>query len=322
LWLTRVSKFGYKIVQCLEEERMKLYTMIISFVLCVLLSSSYGAPLKVYFLGESSSQDDVWLYRVDCMRKTANEIGADFHVYFAEGDYQRHAQLLEEAVAQGAEAIISPLWDASPYTAAISKAIQQGVFVYGMLGIEPIRLLPNDVSEYCGYIDADWKAFGRQLAAIAMDWTQERMHILWPAETINSRYTLDAIDGFCTYFSDHGILIHVETIQVGFDAEQAASTIKKHLENNTKTTAIVTSGAIGQVVCPEAIRGIREGYMPSGINLELTDSSYHAILDVFATVKLDVAPSHRLVGLTQVNRSNLETVVPRGIIDLCKTFTR
>ena len=319
---------------------MRLYTMIISFVLCVLSASSYGAPLKMYFLGESSSQDDVWLYRVDCMRKAAHEIGADFHVCFAEGDYQRHAQLIEEAIAQGAEAIISPLWDGSPYKEAITRAVQQGVFVYGMLGMEPMHLLSEDVLESCGYVNADWKAFGRQLAAMAMDWVQEGMQILWPAETINSRYTLDAIDGFRDFFSERGMLIQMTVIEVGFDAKQAASTIKKHLEN-TEVAIIATSGAIaikaanravkefalvpgeiallGQVVCPEAVQGIREGFMPSGVNLELTDSSYYAILDAFATVKWGTAPSRRSVGLTQVNSSNLEAVVPKAIMDLCET---
>src|ERR1700733_14450617 len=109
---------------------MKRYAMMTGLALCVLSASSYGDPLKIVFLGESSSQDDVWLYRVECMRKAANEIGADFRVDFAEGDYQRHAQLIEEAVAQGAEAIISPLWDGILYKEAITRAIQQGVFVH------------------------------------------------------------------------------------------------------------------------------------------------------------------------------------------------
>jgi ABC-type sugar transport system substrate-binding protein len=315
---------------------MKLDAMMMKF-LCVLSVSGYSNPLKVHFLGESSSQDDVWLYRVECMRKAANEIGADFHMCFAEGDYHRHAQLIEEAVAQGAEAIISPLWDGIPYKEAITRAVQQGVFIYGMLGMEPMHLLSEDVSASFGYVNADWKVFGRQLAIIAMDWVQEGDQILWPAEITQSSYTLDAIDGFRDYFSEQAISVSVEIIEVGFEAEAASSTIKKHLENNTKVTTIATSGAIaikaanravkelglapgeialiGQVVCPEAVQGLKEGYMPSGVNLELSDSSYYAILDAFAVVKLGVAPSHRSVELVKVTKTNLEAVVPKAIVE-------
>jgi|SRR5579862_654778 len=315
---------------------MKRYAMMINLALCVLSVSSYGDPLKVHFLGESSSQDDVWLYRVECMRKAANELGADFHVCFAEGDYQRHAHLIDEAVTQGAEAIISPFWDSIPYKEAIIRAVQQGVFVYGMLGVEPMHPLSEDVSASFGYVNADWKAFGRQLAAIAVDWVQEGSQVLWPAETMNSSYILDAIAGFRNYFSELGMFIHMEIIEVGFESEMATSTIRKHIENNTKTAVIATSGAIaikaanravkelalvpgeivliGQVVCPDSVLGIREGFMPSGVNLELTDSSYYAILDAFAAVKLGAVPPHRSVGLTQVTKSNLEAVVPKALI--------
>jgi ABC-type sugar transport system substrate-binding protein len=310
--------------------------MMISFVLCILSASSYGDPLKVIFLGESSSQDDVWLYRVECMRKAANEIGADFHFDFAQGDYQRHAQLIEEAVVQGVDAIISPMWDGIPYKQALAGAVHQGVFVYGMLGVEPMRLLSEDISVSFGYVNADWKAFGRQLAEIAVDYVKEASRVLWPAEIMNSSYTLDAIAGFRDYFSEQGILIHLEAIEIGFEVETAISAIKKRLENNAKVAAIATSGAIaikaanravkelelapgeialiGQVVCPDSVQGIKEGFMPSGVNLELTDSSYYAILDAFAVVKLGAAPSHRSVGLTRVTKNNLESVVPKAII--------
>jgi ABC-type sugar transport system substrate-binding protein len=316
---------------------MKLYATMISLALCFLSASSYGDPLKVVFLGESSSQDDVWLYRVECMRKAASEIGADFRVDFAQGDYQRHAQLIKDAVAQGAEAIISPFWDNIPYQEAVTEAMQHGVFLYGMLGMEPMHLLSEDLSASFGYVNVDWNAFGRQLAAIAVDWAQDGDQVLWPTEAMNSSYTLDAIAGFHKYFSDLGMLIHMETIEVGFEAETATSTIKKHLENNKKVAIIATSGAIaikaanravkelklapeaialiGQVVCPDSVQGVREGFMPSGVNLELTDSSYYAILDAFAAVKLGAARPHRSVGLTQVTKSNLEAVVPKAIID-------
>jgi ABC-type sugar transport system substrate-binding protein len=270
------------------------------------------------------------------MRKAANEIGADFHVDFAQGDYQRHAQLIKDVVAQGAEAIISPFWDSIPYQEAIIEAMQDGVFLYGMLGMEPMHLLSEDLSAGFGYVNVDWNAFGKQLAAIAVDWAQDGDQVLWPTETMNSSYTLDAIAGFRNYFSEQGILIHMETIEVGFEAETATSIIKKHLENNKKVAVIATSGAIaikaanravkelkltpeetaliGQVVCPDSVQGIREGFMPSGVNLELTDSSYYAILDAFAAVKLRSVPPRRSVGLTIVTKNNLEAVVPKALL--------
>ncbi len=315
---------------------MKLHSVVTSLALCILSVSSYGDPLKVHFLGESSSQDDVWLYRVECMQKAADEMGADFHVCFAEGDYRRHAQLIDEAVAQGAEAIISPFWNGAAYEEAIARAMQQGVFVYGMLGVEPMRLFCEEAPPHFGYVHADWKAFGRQLAAIAVDRIQEGSSVLWPAETLKGSYTLDALAGFHSYFSEKGQSIHAELLEVGFDVEIATALIKKRLENSTHIATIATSGAIaikaanraikelklvpgeialiGQVVCPDAAQGIREGWMPSGVNLELTDSSYYAILDAFAAVKLDAMPPHRSVGLTTVTKDNLEAVVPKALL--------
>lgn len=314
---------------------MRLNAIMTSLILVALSASSHADPFKVHFLCESSSQDDVWLYRVECMQKAADEIGADFHVCFAEGDYQRHAQLIEEAVAQRAEAIISPFWNSTSYTEVIAGAMKQGVFVYGMLGVEPMRPLSEEAPEGFGYVNADWKAFGKQLAAIAFDWIQEGNRVLWPAETMKGSYTLDAIAGFHSYFSEQGMSIHTEILEVGFDVEMATAIIKNHLENSTKIAAIATSGAIaikaanravkelglapgeialiGQVVCPDAAQGIKEGFMPSGVNLELTDSSYYAILDAFASVKLNAVPPRRSVGLTRVTKNNLEAAVPKAL---------
>ena len=79
------------------------------------------------------------------------------------------------------------------------------------------------------------------------------------------------------------------------------SRISSYLIANADVDALITSGAIainasniavvdmdltpgdipliGQVVSPASVQGIVTGYMPVGVNLELTDSSYYALLE-------------------------------------------
>src|ERR1700735_5081455 len=83
-------------------------------------------PINIVFLGESSSQDAVWNYRVKKMEQAAQAFGADFSYKFAEGDYKKHVQMIDEAVEKGANAIIGSWWDRGMYKKAITKAISKG----------------------------------------------------------------------------------------------------------------------------------------------------------------------------------------------------
>jgi ABC-type sugar transport system substrate-binding protein len=290
---------------------------------------------KVVFLGESSSKDDVWLYRIECMREAAKNIDLEFSFHFAEGDYVRHAQMIEDEVARGANAIIGPWWDATVYNHAIINAVKQGVIIYGFLGTEPRRTLSDDIIDKLGWTETNWNKFGRQLAEIAVDCVPEGGKILWPAETSVGSYIVDAIDGFKYYYSEHGLLANIDVIEIGFDLNRAVSQISKHLSVNQQVCAIITSGAIainaaniavkemsllpndialiGQVVSPAAVRGIAEGYMRAGLNLELTHSSYDALLDVLAATKLSATPRRSVIDFVTITKENVATVIPRAL---------
>ncbi len=313
---------------------MALKKLIISLILFV-AGVAHSDPFKVVFLGESSSKDEVWLYRVECMREAAKEAGVEFDFHFAEGDYARHAKMIEEEVALGADAIIGPWWDSTVYNDAIASAVQQGVFIYGLLGVEPMHTLSNDVVAQLGWAETHWREFGWQLAVIARDCVPEGGKILWPAEASNGSYITDAIDGFQSYYSEQGLSANIEVIEIGFDAKIAASEISRYLNTHQAVDAIITSGAIainaaniavkemnlapedialiGQVVSPAAFQGIVEGYMPAGVNFELTDSSYNALLDALAVVKLGATPKRSVVDFVTVTKENVATIVPKTL---------
>src|SRR5271170_2506120 len=103
--------------------------LVVSLFLFMGIGVANEHSFKVVFLGESSSKDDVWLYRIECMRKAAKDVDIEFSFHFAEGDYVRHAQMIEDEVASGAHAIIGPWWDATLYNDAITNAVKRGVFV-------------------------------------------------------------------------------------------------------------------------------------------------------------------------------------------------
>lgn len=124
-------------------------------------------PIKLVFLGESSSKDPVWSYRVERMIQTAKTLpNVEFRFRFAEGDYDQHVKMIEEEVDAGVDAIIGPWWDPIIYNEAITKAVKKGVFVYGLLGIGPRENLPTEIVEKLGWAQTNWMEFGRSAGTL------------------------------------------------------------------------------------------------------------------------------------------------------------
>jgi ABC-type sugar transport system substrate-binding protein len=301
--------------------------------------ASQGTPLKVIFLGESSSDDVVWNYRVNVMGKAAKELGIEFSFKFAHGDYKNHAKMIEDACTNGFNAIIGPWWHALLYNDAITKAVKQGVFVYGMLGMEPRHALCQSTVTRLGWAETNWYDYGTQLAILALSHSYRYGKILWPTETSSGSYVVSALKGFKDHYTKLGFSPDIQEIEVGFDTDAAVAKISQYLLLMQPINTIVTSGAIavnaaniairrlslertlpgpnppiiGQVVTPTAVRGIIDGYMPAGVNLELTNSSYYALVDVFAVVKLGAKPRRTSVDFITITEDNVRTAVPPAL---------
>ena len=301
------------------------------------ISETEEDQIKITFLGESSSTDIIWSYRVERMAEVAEKLNVDFTFRFAEGDYARHAQMIEEETARGVDAIIGPWWDESQYNEEISNAVQEGVFVYGILGIAPRNTLPSEIVEQLGWADFDWYEWGREAGRASLDneIIPDGGNIVWPAEVPSGTYITDAVEGFEDIYEENGKSVNIEVIEATADSTTAVSRISSYLISNPDIDALVTSGAIainaanvaykdldkepgeipliGQVVSPACAKGIEGGYMPLGVNLELTDSSYYALIDAWAVVELNVAPPKRTTGFTIITTENLETDVPSAL---------
>jgi ABC-type sugar transport system substrate-binding protein len=305
---------------------------IVAFGGATLAQDVDGTGVKVTFIGESSSTDVIWTYRVDEMAKQAEAIGAEFTYRFAEGDYARQARMVEEEIARGANAIIAPFFDPTAANAAIASALGEGVVVYGMLGIPD---LPQAELDKMGWTSTSWTDIGRKLAEVSVDLLPDGAKIMWPAEFPSGTYITDAVEGYKAVAADKGKAFNIEVVEVTSDPSTAASRIGAYLTGNADTAAIVTSGAIaidaantamkstglaagspplfGQVISPASSRGIAEGFMPKGVNIELTESSHQAVLDVVEAFVNKTAPAKRSIEVIEVTKDNMSETVPDAL---------
>ncbi len=295
-------------------------------------------PIKLVFLGESSSKDPVWLYRVERMNQAAKKLpNVEFRFRFAEGDYDQHVKMIEEEVNGGVDAIIGPWWDPVIYNEAITKAVEKGVFVYGLLGIGPKQNLSPEIVKKLGWAETNWTEYGRRLAKIALKQVPKDIKILWPAELSTSSYISDAVKGFKNTYAEKGLQVNVDVVEVGFDTKKATQQINAYLSTHSDVKVIITSGAIaidaanravkemdktpgdilliGQVISPKGVQGIIEGYMPAGLNLELTQSSDYSVIDSFQVVSEGITPSRRTVDFIEVTKENVTRVVPLWLLN-------
>ena len=296
--------------------------------------STVQKPINIVFLGESSAQDVVWNYRVKIMAQAAQAFGANFSHKFAEGDYKKHAQMIDQAVADGAHAIIGPWWDREIYKEAIIKAINKGVHVYGLLSGRP-HFSIDIGSDKFNFAEAPWHAYGRELACSVVKNDSVHGTILWPTETFKGNYYTDALEAFGLYYKSKLFHPKIENLEVGFNKIEAAKIIKDYLAQKSDIKTIVTSGAIaitaasiavkemkksseeitlvGQVVSSESVMSVQEGYMPTGVNLELTNSSYNAIIDILTVLKLKAKPRHNPIEIEVITKENIAHKVPKEL---------
>jgi ABC-type sugar transport system substrate-binding protein len=291
-----------------------------------------GRGVKVTFIGESSSTDVIWTYRVNQMAEQAKAMGAEFTYRFAEGDYARQARMVEEEVARGVNAIIAPFFDPTAANAAITSALNSGVVVYGMLGIPD---LPQAELDKMGWTSTSWTDVGRKLAEVSVDLLPDGAKIMWPAEFPSGTYISDAVEGYKAVAADKGKTFDINVVEVTSDPSTAASRIGAYLTGNPDTAAVITSGAIaidaantamkssgldagkpplfGQVISPASSRGVAEGYMPKGVNIELTESSRQAVVDVVEAFVNKTAPAKRSIEVIEVTADNMSQTVPDAL---------
>ncbi|MDR1187759.1 MAG: substrate-binding domain-containing protein [Bifidobacteriaceae bacterium] len=288
--------------------------------------------VRIAFIGESSSTDVIWSYRAARMREEAQRNGAEFVDRYAEGDYAAQARMIEEEVARGANAIIAPFFDPTAANDAIKAAVDKGVAVYALLGVPDLEA---DYLAKIGQAPTDWADVGGKLAEVSLEAVPEGGVIVWPAEAPDGTYITDAVARYESVAADLGVDVTVEVIDVGSDPTSAASTILSYLTSHPDTAALATSGAIaigaantamsqgglqpgdpplfGQVVSPASTNGLMEGFMPAGVNLELTESSYFAVQAVVAMVREGAQPSIKPVPLVVVTTDNVEETVPEEL---------
>jgi len=312
----------------------------ISLLVCTMLFSAQSSgsateqAIKVSYVGESSSTDPVWSYRVKLLEEQAKENGIDFVYRYAEGDYSRHVRMIDEEIARGVDALVMPLWDPNIYNEVIVKAVEKGIYVFGIMGFAPRSSLPDNVLNKCGWIEIDQVDWGRDMGKISFEYVPDGGKVFWPAEVPSATYITEVIQGFEEYFDEQGKKCSIIVVEVTNDPTTAASRVTSFIIANRDTNAIITSGAIaaeascvalgglnmtsgsipiiGQVTSPSTAAAIASGMMPVGLNMDDADAAQIVISDVIAVVRDGKEPTRKSVGYVTINKDNLEEVVPES----------
>lgn len=300
-----------------------------------LADAANAAPeevLEIAFVGESSSTDVIWQFAADIMRQEAESHNANFVDRYADGDFARQAQMIEEEVARGVDGIIAPFFDPETSNAAIRQALEAGISVFAIMGVPDLE---DSEIDQIGYAETSWYDVGAQLGEIALAQLGDNSSVVWPAEQPEGTYITDAVQGFEDAAENMGVTTTVEVLDAGSDPSQNASRQLTYLTANPDTDAVVTSGAIaigaantamqqgslpagepplfGQVVNPSSIRGIKDGYMPAGVWIATEEASVLGIQNLVEMIRDDADPHHGTVPITVVTTENVDDVVPEEL---------
>ncbi len=288
--------------------------------------------VSIVFIGESSSTDAIWSYAVAEMRDEAESLGAEFVDRFAEGDFQRQAEMIDEEVARGVDAVLAPFFDPQAANEAVRRALAEGIAVYGLLAVPG---LDEDEVAQLGSVLASWNQYGRVLAGITLPQIQDGDTILWPAEDPAGTYITEAVVGFEEYAAEEGVSVTVEVLDASSDPSTSASRQLAYLTANPDTGAVVTTGSIaigaattamrqgdldpgspplaGFVTNAQAFQGVKDGYIKEGIWPALDEVARQAIRDVVAMVRDGAPPANRTQPWVIVDQSNVDEIVPEGL---------
>jgi simple sugar transport system substrate-binding protein len=291
-------------------------------------------PVKIVFVGDSSSSDPVWSFRVQALQDAAKAAGADFSFQFAAGDFAKQAQLMDQAVVAGAKAIIAPMWDEHIFVDPVTNAANAGVAVYGLMGMGPKNNLSADVQAKVGWDDIDLVQWGQKIGEVSLPFVPDGGKVMWPAEVPSATYITEAIKGFQQYFTEHGKKVTIDVVETTNDSTTATSRVAAYLTSHPDTSAVITSGAIaadaaavaeqqmgiapgkvpviGQVVSPNAAAAIKSGIMAVGLNIDDVGAMKQSIADAVAMAGGAAAP-HRSVDYLVITKDNLEQTVPPGM---------
>ena len=288
--------------------------------------------VSIVFIGESSSTDAIWSYAVAEMRDEAESLGAEFVDRFAEGDFQRQAEMIDEEVARGVDAVLAPFFDPQAANEAVRRALAEGIAVYGLLAVPGLEA--DEVAQL-GSVLASWNQYGRVLAEITLPQIEDGDTILWPAEDPAGTYITGAVVGFEEYAAEQGVSVTVDVLDASSDPSTSASRQLAYLTANPDTGAVVTTGSIaigaattamrqgnlepgspplaGFVTNAQAFQGVKDGYIEKGIWPALDEVARQAIRDVVAMVRDGAPPANRTQPWVIVDQSNVDEVVPEGL---------
>ena len=308
-------------------------------LLLLLPSGAYASPaaepreqLRITFIGESSSTDPIWSFAVQDMRAEAESLGVDFVDRFAEGDFTRQAEMLQEEIARGVDGIIAPFFDPQTTNRAVQDALETGVKIYGLLGLPT---LDEAAMNRIGGVAASWDTYGRILAEVTLPQVSDGAKILWPAEDPAGTYITEAVQGFEAYAAEQGIEVAVVVLDVTSDSSAASARQLAYLSANPDTDAIVTTGSIaigaavtamrqgdlepgnpplaGFVTNAPAFRSVKDGYITQGIWPALDTAAGQAVRDVVAMIRDAGDPPKRVQSWEIVNQDNVDRVVPESL---------
>jgi len=291
-----------------------------------------GEGISIAFLCESSSTDLFWGPLSDLMEEVADAYGIEYTERYAEGDYARHADMMEEEIARGVDAIISPFWDPTIYNEAIIHAVNEGVVI--VAGGFDVVGLPPEIYDKIGYV-AEPSPFGYwcglKLAEAGFEYVPNGGKILFPAEVPSASYILDGVEVIEEYFTEHGKTVTIEVLDCTNDQAIAESRIVSYITANPDIDAIMTTGVIcigasnlaledleiepgtipafGQAYSDIEVRAIKSGNMPKGVRVDFDQWAFLAISNAFWSVYRGIDPLWIELPFVVVDNTNVDILV-------------
>ncbi|MDH5443391.1 MAG: substrate-binding domain-containing protein [Hadesarchaea archaeon] len=250
--------------------------------------------------------------------------------HYTEGDTGLQIDMIREEIAQGVDALIVSIPDATIFDAPIQEARDAGIVVIAYGCDDPEGAAGNARQAFIKnwgkkglYYDISYKR-----AELAFDYVPEGGHIYFPNCEPGAEWSLESKQGLLDYFEEHGKTIHLHEENISLDVPEAQMRVTAYILAHPETDVIIPAGGLGSIaalLAEEAlrmqpgelpifswphgevdVRGIQSGLVIAGV----TDSPFSIVaiclLEAVMAVEHNVGPIDVALSLLVVDQSNVD----------------
>ena len=218
-------------------------------------------PVKVVFIQHCCSGNVFFSPMQFGAEEAARLFGVDLTYVNADGDAARHANLIETAIADKADAVLPTITVPDALDAAVKKARDAGLVVIAQNIDDPQHAKGNARQSFVGQ---DFIASGNIIGArmIAEHGLKAGDHCLLPVELPELTYAIERAQGVQSALEPAGITS--EVIGTGTVEGEALNIVSQALLANPKITCVIGLGTTPTMVTPQAVEEAGRSNIPNG----------------------------------------------------------